>query len=267
VPDALATTHAPATTRRSTVQAGRFLVELIERPGADRSPSQDSSLVVPRPDGGLRAVALDGVTPMEPERRVIGLDEATYAAGLTRTALLSERPATDALRAANNALHRAAIHPSRLQRQTCATVADIAPDGRVRIVQAGDCVAFARTGERIELLVPDDAVDRGMLDAVRALRARRPSFADVDQRQRYIREEAELLEGRSRWRSTAVGRFADPILIEAEVEPGWDELVLASDGAALTVDRVRDLDAWAERLATEGADDDLTLIRIRPTTS
>jgi len=256
------TTAAPASALRSQVRAGGFRAEVLERPGAGRSPSQDASLLLPRPDGGLRAVALDGVTPMEPERRVIGLDEATYAAGLTRTALLAERPAADGLRAANQALHRAAVHPSRLQRQTCATVADIAPDGSVLITQAGDCVAFARTGERVDALVPDDAVDRGMLDAVRALRARRPPFDDAEERRRYIREEADLLEGRRRWRSTAIGRFADPILIQAEVAPGWDELVLASDGAALTVDRVRDLDAWAERLATDHAEDDLTLLRI-----
>ena len=238
-------------------------VSVLERTAGARRHSQDASLVLERPDGRLRAAAIDGVTPWDPDARVMGLDEATYAAQLVRASLVADDTAIECLAAANEVLHREGVHPSRAQRMAGAVVVDLAPTGTAVVTQAGDCPAFARMGRRAEALVPERAVADAFRERLDALRARRPVVADRDAWRAYLAEEAALLDAPRAWVTASIGRFAEPRLHVAEVGAGWDELVLASDGAGLDAATAAGAHFLAIELSTGRVRDDLTLIRVR----
>lgn len=238
-------------------------VSVLERTAGARRHSQDASLVLERPDGRLRAAAIDGVTPWDPDARVMGLDEATYAAQIVRASLVADAEAAECLAAANAVLHRAGVHPSRAQRMAGAVVADLTPSGTAVVTQAGDCPAFVRLGDRAEAIVPERAVADSRRERLEELRSRRPVVDDREAWRAHLAEEAELLEGPQAWRTTAIGRFPEPRLYVAEVAAGWDELVLASDGAGLDARTAARAHFLAIELSTGRVGDDLTLIRVR----
>ena len=131
---------------RTVTDVMGWRVETWEQPsGADAS--QDAQLVWPdHAASRLRVAVLDGVTPTRRCRSVVGVAGPMYAAAVTRLAL--QHPGselTERLRAANRHLHDDALDRSRDQAQTCVTAADVFPDGRVEVVRAGDCDAWART--------------------------------------------------------------------------------------------------------------------------
>jgi hypothetical protein len=238
-------------------------VSVLERTAGARRHSQDASLVLERPDGRLRAAAIDGVTPWDTEARVMGLDEATYAAQIVRASLVADDTAVECLAAANEVLHRPGVRPSRAQCMAGAVVVDLTPSGTAVVTQAGECPAFARIGRRAEALVPERAVAVSRRAQLDELRSRRPVVDDREARRAHLAEEAALLDAPQAWETAAIGRFAEPRLHVAEVGAGWDELVLASDGAGLDARTAAGAHLLAIELSTGRVSDDLTLIRVR----
>ena len=233
--------------------------------------SQDAKLVWPDPIAGLRVAVLDGVTPSLRCRTVAGVDGAMYAAAVVRLALQRTGGAPDAcVLAANGHLHDPALARSRDQMQACVTVADLSPDGHVDVVRAGDCEAWARTEQGWVSFGSGSALTADVEAA----------WADWQHRHagvsRDVRHDAEerFLGRPEAWISTAVGRFAAPLLQRFSAD-GVQELVLASDGARLSEPVLDDLPAWLRELrrweaqrgdlgrAADKVHDDVTVLRVR----
>ena len=132
----------------SVTETMGWRVETWEQPSGDAA-SQDAQLVWADPGlPRLRVAVLDGVTPTRHCRNVAGVDGAMYASAVVRLALQRSRGSlADSLLAANRHLHTATLGRSRDQAQSCVTAADVYPDGRIELVRAGDCEAWARTGD------------------------------------------------------------------------------------------------------------------------
>jgi hypothetical protein len=245
-------------------------IEAWEQPSGSAA-SQDAQLVWPDPAGQpLRVAVLDGVTPTRDCRSVVGVAGPMYAAAVARLALQRSGSALeDCVLAANRHLHDAAVARSRDQVQTCVTAADVFPDGRVEVVRAGDCDAWARTDEGwvplgcgSPLAAPvavewDEWQDRN---------------ADISREARHDAEEG-FLGRRDAWTSTAVGRFERPVMRRFSAE-GVSELVLATDGARLSEVVLDELPTWIGDLrrwererahlgrAAEKVHDDVTVLRL-----
>jgi hypothetical protein len=210
------------------------------------------------------------VTPTRRCREVAGVDGAMYAAAVARVSL--QRPGgglADGLLAANRHLHDATLPRSRDQAQTCVTAADIFPDGRIELVRAGDCEAWARTAGGWTPLGCGPALTPSVSAEWEAWQAAHP---DVTRDQRHDAEERFL--GRAEaWSATALGRFARPVIRTFSVR-GASELILASDGARLSKPVLEELPDWLAGLrawertragsgrAGEKVHDDVTVLRL-----
>ena len=260
---------SPRLHRTVTTSMG-WHVETWEQPSG-AAPSQDAQLVWPDPAATrLRVAVLDGVTPTRRCRDVVGVPGAMYAAAVTRLALQRVGSGlTDGLLAANRHLHDPAVARSRDQAQTCVTAADVLPDGRVDVVRAGDCEAWARTAAGWQQLGTGTALTR-VVDA--AWQHWQDANPRVDRDRRHDAEERFL--GRAdAWTATALGRFAQPVLPTFSLS-GVTELILASDGARLSERALDDLAGWLAGLreweqrrrhlwrAAEKPHDDVTVVRL-----
>ena len=256
-----------------TITASRgWRIEAWEQPSGS-SASQDAQLVWPDPRGQrLRVAVFDGVTPTPACRDVVGVAGPMYAAAVARLALQrSESGLRECLLAAHRHLHDATVARSRDQAQTCVTAADIFPDGRVEVVRAGDCEAWARTSAGWVPLGCGTALTAPVAAAWDHWQDRN---ADASRAARHDAEEGFL--GRPEaWTSTALGRFARPVIRSFSVA-GVSELVLASDGARLSEEVLDDLPSWIDDLrhwerehphlgrAAEKRHDDVTVLRLEP---
>jgi hypothetical protein len=257
--------------RGVTASAG-WQVESWEQPSG-RAGSQDANLVWPDPaTGRLRVAAVDGVTPSLRCRTVAGVDGAMYAAAVVRLALQRTDAGLDqCVLAANGHLHDRTLARSRDQMQACVAAADIFPDGRVEVVRAGDCEVWARTEQGWVSLGSGTALTPDVAAEWAEWQRCHPTVS------RDVRHDAEerFLGRRQAWTSTALGRFASPIL-QRFVADGVLELVLASDGARLSEPVLDDLPSWLGGLrdwearrselgrAAEKVHDDVTVLRLRP---
>jgi hypothetical protein len=262
-----------ASLHRTAMNSMGWLVETWEQPSG-AAASQDAQLVWPDPAAPrLRLAVLDGVTPTRRCRDVVGVAGPMYAAAVARVALQHTGSGlTDALLAANRHLHDRTVARSRDQMQTCVTAADVFPDGRVEVVRAGDCEAWARTSAGWQRLGTGTALTPEVEDAWQRWRDLNPHLA---RDQRHDAEERFL--GRAdAWTSTALGRFAEPVIRPFSTS-GVTELVLASDGARLRERALDDLADWLAGLrewerrrrhlgrAAEKVHDDLTVVRLTRT--
>ena len=260
---------SPRLHRTVTTSMG-WLVETWEQPSG-AAASQDAQLVWPDPAAArLRVAVLDGVTPTRRCRDVVGVAGPMYAAAVTRVALQRAGSGlTDGLLAANCHLHDRAVARSRDQAQTCVTAADVYPDGRVEVVRAGDCEAWARTAGGWQRLGTGTALTRAADAAWQRWQDGNPRV-DRDRRQ----DAEERFLGRpDAWTSTALGRFPQPVMREFSLS-GVTELVLASDGARLSERMLDDLAGWLAGLrewerrrthlwrAAEKVHDDVTVVRL-----
>ena len=256
--------------QRTVTASMGWRVEAWEQPSGSRA-SEDAHLVWPDPGGGrLRVAVLDGVTPTRACRGVVGVAGAMYAAAVARLAL--QRPGSglrECVLAANEHLHDRNVARSRDQAQACVTAADVFPDGRVVLVRAGDCEAWARTAHGWVALGSGSALTAPARAAWRQWQER---HAGASRAARHDGEEGVL--GRPEaWTSTAVGRFARPVIARFGLA-GVSELVLASDGARLSEPVLDDLPAWLDGLreyereraglarAGEKLHDDVTVLRL-----
>jgi hypothetical protein len=256
---------------RAVAACAGWQVESWEQ-ASGRSGSQDAKLVWPDPTLGLRVAVLDGVTPSLRCRTVAGVDGAMYAAAIVRLALQRTGGALDeCVLAANRHLHDPGLARSRDQTQACVTAADLSPDGHVELVRAGDCEAWARTEHGWVSFGSGTALTADV-EAEWAGWQRRHATVSRD-----VRHDAEerFLGRRLAWTSTAVGRFASPVLQHFAADRVL-ELVLASDGARLSAPVLDDLPSWLGGLrrweaqrrhlgrAAEKVHDDVTVLRLRP---
>jgi hypothetical protein len=256
--------------QRTVTASLGWRVQAWEQP-CGRGASEDAQLVWPDPGGGwLRVAVLDGVTPTRACRGVVGVAGAMYAAAVTRLAL--QRPGSglrECVLAANEHLHDRGLARSRDQAQACVTAADVYPDGRVVLVRAGDCEAWARTARGWVALGSGSALSAPARVAWDEWQERHPGASRA---LRHAGEEGVL--GRPEaWTSSAVGRFARPVLRGFSLA-GVSELVLASDGARLSERVLEDLPGWIGGLrgfererahlarAGEKLHDDVTVLRL-----
>jgi serine/threonine protein phosphatase PrpC len=260
-----------ATMNRAVTVCGGWHLESWEN-AAEVARMQDAKLVWPKPTSGrLRVAVVDGVTPTARCATVVGVDGAMYASAIVRLALQrTERPLVDCMLAANRHLHDRSLARSRDQTQACVTAVDLHTDGRVEVVRAGDCEAWARTGQSWVALACGTALTTGVAAEWAEWQRRN---AGVDRDARHDAEERFL--GRPEaWTSTALGRFSSPVLQRFSAD-GVSELVLASDGARLSQPALDDLPGWLgglrdwERqraelgLAAEKVHDDVTVLHLR----
>jgi hypothetical protein len=258
--------------QHAAAACGSWHVESWEQPSGTAG-SQDAKLVWADPAAGrLRVAAIDGVTPSVRCRTVVGVDGAMYAAAIVRLALQRAGSALEAcVLAANRHLHDPGLGRSRDQTQACVTAADIFDDGRVEVVRAGDCEAWARTDRGWVELGSGSALTA---DVARRWADWRRSHPMADRDARHDAEERFF--GRpAAWTSTALGRFARPVLQHFAAD-GVQELVLASDGARLSERVLADVPSWLGELrdwearradrgrAAEKLRDDVTVLRLRP---
>src|SRR5262245_60483924 len=256
--------------QRTVTHTAGWHIETWEQPsGADAS--QDAHLVWRDPSAPLLRIAvLDGVTPTRRCRTVAGVAGPMYAAAVTRIALQrSGRGLVESLRAANRHLHDHAVTRSRDQVQTCVTAADVFDDGRIELVRAGDCEAWARTDAGWTHLGTGTALQP-------SVEAEWEEWKDANQAcGRDERHDAEeRFFGRpGAWTSAALGRFPLPVINKFRFRDAH-ELVLASDGARLREELLEELPAWlaclrgwergraSERRSAEKVHDDVTVIRL-----
>jgi hypothetical protein len=256
--------------QRTVTQTAGWHIETWEQPSGVEA-SQDAQLVWRDPaTGRLRVAVLDGVTPTRRCRTVVGVAGPMYAAAVTRVALQrSGRSLVESLRAANHHLHDRTLLRTRDQAQTCVTAADLFDDGRIELVRAGDCEAWARTATGWKHLGTGSALRPSVAAAWEEWQDRNHACRTDE---RHDAEERFL--GRpTAWTSTALGRFPQPVIRRFELVDAH-ELVLASDGARLREDVLDELPEWLAALrgwerrrahrtrAAEKVHDDVTVIRL-----
>jgi hypothetical protein len=244
-------------------------IVVFDSPSGLADASQDAWLAVAH-GGRLRLAVIDGATPPPGAPMFCGLDAATWAAQVTRAALLADDDIAACLWRANRTLHDPASLRAGARPQAAAVAADVRTrwdgDAFAHVARASDCVAFARHGRRWTALFP---LPRLTTEAAQVWSAWCATHADATTVKRAEAED-RALGSPAAWRTAAIGRFADPLLECTQVE-GFDELVLASDGARLGVEQLDDLEAWLDALRSweRGHDvdgkrhDDVTVVRWR----
>ncbi len=247
-------------------------IESWEQPSGNDA-SQDAELLWPHPSGTfLRVAVLDGVTPSAACRTVAGVPGAMYAAAVARLALQHpQHTLAECAIAANDVLYEQRLGRSRDQMQTCVTAADVFPDGRIEVLRAGDCEAWARTDDGWVALGCGTALTEYAEAAWSDWQRRNPA---ADRATRHDAEERFLGHVQA-WTATALGRFATPKLQSYSVQ-GARELVLASDGARLSEAVLEELPEWLEglrgwergrsqlRVAAGKVHDDVSVLRLLP---
>jgi serine/threonine protein phosphatase PrpC len=258
--------------KQTVASALGWRIESWEQPSGSAA-SQDAELVWPHPSGDfVRVAVLDGVTPSAACQTVAGVPGAMYAAAIARLALQHpQHTLEECAIAANRVLHDERLTRSRDQMQTCVTAADVFPDGRIEVLRAGDCEAWARTDDGWVELGCGTALTEYAEAAWNDWQRRHPR---VDRATRHDGEERFLGHVQA-WTSTALGRFATPKLQRYTVH-GARELVLASDGARLSEAQLEDLPGWLGglrgwersrsqlRLAAGKVHDDVSVLRLLP---
>lgn len=208
----------------------------------------------------LRVGVLDGVTA----------SERTYRMGRITGGRLAALLAAEQLRHADNMVEEAlaeanrniiAVSPdrpmwSRDRPQTAYAVAEVTPQDITCWVGC-DCEVWVRRQGTWQRLAKHD-----MLRAVA-----RKDVEDLKQalralpRAQYIDREAKLLNDPTLWNSTALGRF-DQIKLMREHVIGWDELVLATDGARLTREALLDFPAHLRTMSSAPDRDDICVLHL-----
>jgi hypothetical protein len=232
-------------------------------PSAAGAASQDDHLVARLPSGRVRVAVLDGVTPALDTPEIAGMDGAAAAAGMLRAALRGE---DDVLRAAESVggfLRRPGVD-ARSQPQTCAVICDLSV-GRPSIVRFGDCEAWARVRDSWRPVLSGSCLTEEAAGRFSDWQRAHPT-AKLEE---VIRADAALSADPTSFVTAPVGRLA-------ELRPEWgalgefDELALASDGARLDPERLRDIHGWLTTMRAAPSEvtakrfDDVTVARVRP---
>jgi hypothetical protein len=227
-------------------------------PSAPDAVSRDDHLITTLPGGRLRVAVLDGVTSGPDTPELAGIDGGAAAAACLRAVLRAE---DDVLRAAESAgrfLRRPALIP-RSQPQTCAVICDLPPradTGQPSIVRFGDCEAWVRVLDRWRPVLAGSCLTP---DAAGRLREWKRAHPDATLEEAIVAESL-LTRDAAAYVTAPVGCLPD-VRPEWGALPAFDELVLASDGALLTPERLSDIEEW---LMARPHEDDVTVLRVRP---
>lgn len=216
----------------------RWLVETWEAPSRPGLNSADHWLVAPRADGSLRVAVADGVTPTRATPGALGLSGDVYGACLVLAAMRADAPLERCAERANAELHRPGL-PGRDQPQATFVAADLDPGGDVRLVRGGDCEAWAEREDGWDALLNGEILEPDVRERLLVERRAEPRAGH----DRVAAIERELLREPAGWLTSPPGRFAEPRL-EAVAAPELSSLVLATDGARLTAERLEILDDW-----------------------
>jgi hypothetical protein len=241
-------------------------LDIWEEPGLKTRPSEDSWLVATRPDT-LRLAVIDGSTAPPDALGRAGVDPAAWAAGILRTTLINGQDVTEAIKDANSYLYQPEL---RSQAQSMATVlvAELDRRGLLTLVRGGNCEAWLRSHGNWRSLFgpqwPEEVLSRH-LDWLSDNRDATPELVSAQEETHFGHPDA--------WVSVPPGRFAEVKLETLTLNEEWDELVIATDGARLTKERIEDLDSWLSHIrewealarksyAVEKRHDDISVIRL-----
>lgn len=228
------------------VGADRVEIRVWESASGCAPTSQDAWVVAEVGEDRLRLAALDGITPTRPTPSVYGLDGAAWSARFTAAVLESPIPVRDALDEANRALvTRFDATRLRDRPHSAVAVAEIGGDA-ITVTIAGDCQAFvASRGEWTEvfggpLFDPETHARWGQW---------RADHPDADPVHDVADGYDEILASPEVWRSTPIGLHAEPHYEHTTIPRAeCDAIVVASDGARLTAERVAALARWLDAL-------------------
>jgi hypothetical protein len=207
--------------------------------------TEDDWLIDPRGSGCMRLAVVDGVTgtASTPQGRPVDV-QAAYAAGEVRTALRSRQPIEACLHDANTSLH-SRMPSSRVLRdipQATVVAADLSDDLGMQLVQGGDCMAWFRSEETWVEAFPGDVHTVEYRELADAAYSHATSLED------HLEISRALPEGAHYWRSAPIGRLRDPVLRVLSVQ-NVTEVILATDGAMLSVDHLDALDTALEQVS------------------
>jgi hypothetical protein len=249
-------------------QIGSYAVEVWADTNPALAVSQDSWLLTELPGDVVRVAALDGVTPVVEGEWRLGLDQAAWAAQMTRAALHADKSLESCLLAAHEAVFDAAIVPYRNRPQTGVVAADVRSDGTVQVAALYDCEAWVRSGDIWSEIPGGDMLIPSAQASFSDLVARKAELT----RKEFNRAETELLSDPAMWSRKGVGQFDQITPVVVEVSE-CDEIVLATDGGLLDEDRLARLPEWlaelraweqqAKQLGRFKKTDDVTVLRVR----
>lgn len=229
--------------------------------------SQDSYVAVEL-DDRVRVAAIDGATPGYESSSSLGVNSAVWAAAVTRTAFLSEVSLETAALRANEFLLATSSGLDIVPPPRAAFAAVDVEGSRMTCVRGGDCVVWVYDGNRWESVFPLPMLSDATISPYEEWRA---AHTSADSLEVAIAED-EFFADASAFRTTPLGRFADPKL-EMEVRDQCPVIVLASDGAKLSLSVIECLGEWMDGLRhweeatyipTAGGKvhDDVTVIRL-----
>jgi len=209
---------------------------------------------------------LDGVTPAPDTPEIAGIDGGAAAAACFRAVLRAEDDVLRAAKSVGRFLRRPTLSP-RSQPQTCAVICDLPPRAdsrRASIVRFGDCEAWVRVLDRWRPVLAGSCLTPDATGRLVHWQREHPS-ATLDEA--VVAE--SLLTGEAAYVTAPVGCLPE-VRPEWGALPAFDELVLASDGARLTPERLDDIEAWVTALRGEAPPaaepkpfDDVTVLRVR----
>lgn len=210
-----------------------WVIDAWEEPARDDRISQDELLVL-ETSTRLRVAVIDGVSPPAATPSEAGVDGAVWAAGVVRTSLHSTAPIRKCLAKANALLFQEGLPKAHRPAATVA-VADIGRRG-VRCGRAGDAEIWE------------------LRDKWAPVFSGRP-FAKNRPGQRL---------------SGAIGHWPE-LILEQATRPTPRALVLASDGARLSLRALHDLEDWLgdlrrwerRRHNARKPHDDITVVRLQ----
>jgi hypothetical protein len=196
--------------------------------------SEDALLVVEEAEGLTLAVA-DGVTPTPVTPCVENMNGARHAAitVLRHVRCRGEGKLAEAFAAANAALHRQfpTISDSRDRPQAAAVATHVAfgePDApTVGLVRAADCDVWTRRDGFWTLETTTDMLTTSVRAEIKKWMA---DHRDCSLAERFAMERTVICAPDC-WEVTAVGRYDAPKFECDTVAPGFDDLVLVTDGA------------------------------------
>jgi hypothetical protein len=222
--------------------------------------SQDDYLIDPRHSGVLRLAVLDGVTPFE-RKGPAGIDQAVWAAGVTRTMVRNIGEPRQLLEDAHAELFQEDTYLSRHRPGTAVAVADVTiSEGHLNVdaASAADCSVWVRHGEHWKEIVGGDHLSA---QARTSWEQWKREHADIEEEMLGLAE-ALLLDDEENRESPAIGRDTDLKPRSASIE-GADEVVICTDGARLDPTSLNDLEAHINGFIRETDRGDVTVIRVR----
>lgn len=220
-----------------------LVVEAYHGAFDERHRSRDALLVVEYPERLILAVA-DGATPTRRTPRVGDLDGAMYAACAVLEQIRAAPPSADpgrVLHVANGWLferfgphRRDDLHPrDRPQAAVAVTSVGLSSDGSVRsldVARAADCEVWLQTPEGWSPATPTPMLTEAPR---RSLEQWDRAHATATYAER-IDHEIRILDDRSRWNVTALGRFDRAKIESISLRPEVRQLSLVTDGARLS---------------------------------